>query len=245
MWGAFNYKRSFVVTYIILIYAKCFLALDFIERSFYNVSEEFMTEEKTKKEKILQVAIKLFGQKGFDGTSIREICKEASASLSMISYYWGGKKELYQGIIDNLFDMQTKLAETFLDLKSNPFEMTHEKQIETLKLIANKTIDFFYSNISNDLILFLVKEQQNKDFVPKSPMFSYLRKLIAALLNKDENDREVIFKMLFFMAQINSPRVLPAFSLRQLEQDDFTADDIGIIRKNLNDYIDLIAEGNK
>ncbi|MCI1272964.1 MAG: CerR family C-terminal domain-containing protein [Clostridiaceae bacterium] len=200
-------------------------------------------KSENKKEKILKTAIKLFAKKGFAGTSIREICKEASTSLSMISYYWGGKKELYQGILDNLFEMQTKLAETFLDLKLNPFEMTHEKQVETLKLIANRTIDFFYSNISNDLILFLVKEQQNKDFVPKSPMFSYLRKLIAGLLNKDENDREVIFKMLFFMAQINSPRVLPAFSLRQLNQEEFTQDDIEIIRKNLNDYIDLIAKG--
>src|SRR5574344_1458632 len=224
MWGAFNYKRSFVVSYIILIYAKCFLALDFIERSFYNVSEEFMTEEKTKKEKILQVAIKLFGQKGFDGTSIREICKEASTSLSMISYYWGGKKELYQGIIDDLFERQTEFAKSFLDLQTDPSTLAPEEQIDTLKFIANKMISFFYSNISNDLVLFLLKVQLNNDFVPDSPMFRYLRKLIAAILKKEENDKIVIFKMLFFISQINSPRILPAFSLRQLKQETFTVE---------------------
>ncbi|HIU85882.1 TPA: TetR/AcrR family transcriptional regulator [Candidatus Spyradomonas excrementavium] len=57
------------------------------------------SKSENSKEKILAAATKLFAQKGFDGVSIREICKEAEVNICMISYYWGGKKELYQGII--------------------------------------------------------------------------------------------------------------------------------------------------
>ena len=54
------------------------------------------------KERILASATKLFAQKGFDGVGIREICKDAGANICMISYFWGGKEGLYQGILDDL-----------------------------------------------------------------------------------------------------------------------------------------------
>ena len=61
------------------------------------------------KEKILKSAIKLFAQKGYDAVSIREICKNAGCNICMISYYWGGKQELYNGIIENFKELREKL----------------------------------------------------------------------------------------------------------------------------------------
>ena len=52
-------------------------------------------KENNSKEKILNSAIKLFATNGFDGTSIRDICKDAGVNVCMISYYFGGKKDLY------------------------------------------------------------------------------------------------------------------------------------------------------
>ena len=59
-------------------------------------------KDENSKDKILKSAAKLFAQKGFDGVSIREICKDADVNICMVSYYFGGKQELYQGIIDDL-----------------------------------------------------------------------------------------------------------------------------------------------
>lgn len=70
---------------------------------FYNRNVQKSKSENSK-EKILAAATKLFAQKGFDGVSIREICKEADVNICMISYYWGGKKELYHGIIEDLLE---------------------------------------------------------------------------------------------------------------------------------------------
>lgn len=194
-------------------------------------------KDDTSKQRILDAATKLFAAKGFDGTSIREICKKAEANICMISYYWGGKRELYQGILDDLIERQTQYAKSFMNMSKNPVELTKSEQIDLLFLILDKAVDFLYSNISQELIVILLKEQQNKNFLFNSPLLEYLRKLIAVIFEKDVSDKEVIFRTIFIISQINSPRILIAFSLGKLGQNTFTKEDTDIIRNNLKLYV--------
>lgn len=48
---------------------------------------------------ILLVAETLFAEKGFDGTSIRNIAKEAKINIAMVSYYFGSKERLLESLI--------------------------------------------------------------------------------------------------------------------------------------------------
>lgn len=48
---------------------------------------------------ILNVSLKLFAEKGFDGTSIRDIAKAADINVAMVSYYFGSKEKLLEAII--------------------------------------------------------------------------------------------------------------------------------------------------
>lgn len=200
-------------------------------------------KDENSKTRILEAATALFAQKGFDGTSIREICKKANVNLCMISYYWGGKQELYQGIIENLIEKQIEYSKSFLDLNKNPKDMSVDECINLLMTIADKFVDFFYTNISTDLIVLLLKEQQKPDFLAQSPVLDYMKAVVARILNKDVNDRLVIFKTLFMLSQVNSPRILPAFSLRQLGQKEFTKEDIKIIKENVKLYINSVLKG--
>ena len=227
------------------------ISLIFEQCSFYSLTksnvcfiiknvQKFKSENS--KEKILAAATKLFAQKGFDGVSIREICKEADVNICMISYYWGVKKELYQGIIEDLLERQTAYTKTFLNYDKSPSQMSTKEKIELLFLITDKFIDYFYSNISSDLIILLLKEQQKPRFFATSPAFAYLRELVASLLNKKPDDREIIFKTLFILAQINSPRILAGFSLRLLAQEEFNQEDIKIIKENVKFYINALIK---
>lgn len=51
------------------------------------------------KMRILQATKKLAANKGFEATSVREICKEANANISLISYYYGGKEPLFEAML--------------------------------------------------------------------------------------------------------------------------------------------------
>jgi AcrR family transcriptional regulator len=52
-----------------------------------------------KQTQILLVAETLFAEKGFEGTSIRNIAKVAKINIAMISYYFGSKERLLESLI--------------------------------------------------------------------------------------------------------------------------------------------------
>src|ERR1700753_4423078 len=53
-----------------------------------------------KREHILVVAEQLFGEKGYAGTSVRDIAQAAGVNLAMISYYFGSKEKLLESMIE-------------------------------------------------------------------------------------------------------------------------------------------------
>ena len=57
------------------------------------------TEFTEKQIQILEVAETLFAENGFDGTSIRDISRQAEINIAMISYYFGSKERLLQSLI--------------------------------------------------------------------------------------------------------------------------------------------------
>lgn len=93
-----------------------------------------MEKDENSKQKILSAATKLFAHKGFDAVSVREICKEANANLCLISYHFGGKQELYNAIIDDLIEKQTRYANTFLDFSVNPRTLKNQQLFRFLQM---------------------------------------------------------------------------------------------------------------
>jgi AcrR family transcriptional regulator len=55
-------------------------------------------EYNDKQLQIMEVAESLFAEKGFNGTSIRDIALKANINLAMISYYFGSKEKLLEAM---------------------------------------------------------------------------------------------------------------------------------------------------
>ncbi|HEY6007688.1 MAG TPA: TetR/AcrR family transcriptional regulator [Geobacteraceae bacterium] len=53
--------------------------------------------------KLMEVGTELFAARGLYGVSIRELSQAAGASISMISYYFGGKEGLYAAVLREQF----------------------------------------------------------------------------------------------------------------------------------------------
>ena len=51
-------------------------------------------------EKILQAATVLFAENNFNAVSIKQIASASGVNSALISYYFGGKKNLYQEVLD-------------------------------------------------------------------------------------------------------------------------------------------------
>jgi len=71
-----------------------------------------------RRSQILQVAINLFSQRGFSGTTTKEIARTAGVSEAMVFRHFANKDELYSAILDH-----KACNRTF----QNPFEEVGEK----------------------------------------------------------------------------------------------------------------------
>ena len=49
---------------------------------------------------IIDTAERLFAERGFDGTSVRDIADEAGVNVAMISYYFGSKEKLMEALFE-------------------------------------------------------------------------------------------------------------------------------------------------
>lgn len=96
------------------------------------------TEFTEKQIQILEVAETLFAEKGFDGTSIRDISKLAMINVAMISYYFGSKERLLQSLIIYRTSDIKKQLENLLEQKLEPLEK------------VNKLIEIYINRINNN-----------------------------------------------------------------------------------------------
>ena len=87
---------------------------------------------------ILEVAETLFAEKGFDGTSIRDISKIAKINIAMISYYFGSKERL----LESLLFYRTS------DLK-NQLDHLIQEELEPIDKI-NKVIELYINRINKN-----------------------------------------------------------------------------------------------
>lgn len=93
----------------------------------------------TKKENIIQSSINLFGTKGFEGTSVREIAADAGVNVALINYYFVSKEKLFESVVEYRASV---LKGIFAELFNNK-ELT---AIEKLDIIIDKTIERKFSD---------------------------------------------------------------------------------------------------
>ncbi len=55
------------------------------------------------KERILQHALQIFSQRGFDGFTTRELSSKAKVNIAAINYYFGHKQGLYDAVVDEVY----------------------------------------------------------------------------------------------------------------------------------------------
>lgn len=99
-------------------------------------------ESSSTKERLLQVAKELFADKGFHGTSTREITRRAGTNLSGLYFHWQSKENLYLAVYRQRFQELTALARQAVDLLESGLR-SHKPLEEAVEPVVDLIFAFF------------------------------------------------------------------------------------------------------
>ena len=128
-----------------------------------NISREFECEDV--RNRLLDAAERLFCEKGFERTSVRELTTQADCNLAAINYYFGGKENLYREMFRRQFEKMIQGNLDIIDQIMNGPEPTVEK---LTRGIVEPAISRIVQNKANSKVLrMLVREVLNKEIDPE------------------------------------------------------------------------------
>src|SRR5437667_4603304 len=108
-----------------------------------------MTGYSEKQIQIMEAAEELFANKGFDGTSVRDIASEAGVNLAMISYYFGSKEKLMVALFDcRMGDFKLRMESILQNETMSPMEKICQVIDHYVEKIMNR--QFFHKIMARE-----------------------------------------------------------------------------------------------
>jgi AcrR family transcriptional regulator len=98
--------------------------------------------------RIFDSALRLFSQRGYAATSLREVAEDAGASKPMIYYYFGSKEQLYGSIVQEILEEMASAIRHRLTAADSPRERLLE--------FCRAYLEYFMTN--EDVIALVLRE---------------------------------------------------------------------------------------
>jgi AcrR family transcriptional regulator len=141
-----------------------------------------MSTERVKvktREKILETAVKLFSEKGFNGTTTKEIAESAGVNEALIFRYFSTKSDLYSAIIERKIKEEPRLEIPLEGLQDaedewQVFESLARRMIERARMDSAFIRILYFSALEGHELSTMFFETYVK----------YLRKLLSEYIEK-------------------------------------------------------------
>src|ERR1700709_902094 len=92
---------------------------------------------------IIETAEQLFAERGYDGTSVRDIADEADINVAMISYYFGSKEKLMEALFElRIGNVKLRVENLIKDETLSPIEKVNMLIDEHIDRVMQKQCFF-------------------------------------------------------------------------------------------------------
>ena len=168
---------------------------------------------KNQRLKLLQIAARIFAQKGYTDSSVREIVTAAKMNVSAVSYYFGDKRTLYIETLKYL--LQQHRDKVFGHPGPLPTaEMINklsEKQIwRELKELIDRTLDLKFTahNLPLERIFTYAELEASKEIMTSllfyiRPLNEMLAQMIFKLTGVPKKSPQMVLLIHLIFAQVN------------------------------------------
>ena len=148
---------------------------------------ENMKKENSTKEEILQNAIRLFKEKGYDEVTLRDICKASNISKNTFYYYNDSKDALIKGLFFSLVFLGEENIVALMQIE-DPYEQL---------IYSYKTIIQHYVYIGKEIIKkalvfnFTQIFSENIKDKPKKPEHDFIREVLVGIYKRAQEKEEI------------------------------------------------------
>ena len=147
---------------------------------------------------IIEIAERLFAERGFDGTSVRDIAHEAGVNIAMISYYFGSKEKLMEALLEwRVGEIKIRVESLIQDNRYTP--------LEKVNMLIDEHIDRAMQKQSFHKIMVSVQVTNKNPSILKAANKVKVRnaKVIAELI-KDGQKKGVFNKNIDLILMLNT-----------------------------------------
>jgi len=144
------------------------------------------------RQRLVNVAAKLFGARGFSKVTVRDICQQARANVAAVNYHFDGKAGLYHEILQSAIRVMQGTTEAAKEAgKDRPPSEQFEAYVRIfLERVVPARESWIHQLMMREIAdptpaLEMVFEQVLR------PRITYLASIIARLLNCADNDPRV------------------------------------------------------
>lgn len=131
------------------------------------------------RDRILDAAQKLFAEKGFDSTSVRDITTEAGCNVASVNYHFGGKDNLY---LETFRSMLTALRDQRIEVLDELMARDPAPSLEEyLESFANGFLDPLVDESRGRLFMAFVSREM---FDPRLPHDVFVSEFIHPVLER-------------------------------------------------------------
>ncbi|MCM0753881.1 CerR family C-terminal domain-containing protein [Desulfovibrio aminophilus] len=107
------------------------------------MSQDAASREQTK-QALLRAAVRVFGAKGFQSATVREICQAAGANVAAVNYHFGGKEALYAAVLELVFACSKDCGRDLPGLAAGA------SAEERLRHLIHRSVREIYGNLASE-----------------------------------------------------------------------------------------------
>lgn len=196
------------------------------------------------REKLLSAAIDVFGRRGFDGTTTRELASAAGVNLQAIPYYFGGKQGLYIAAAEHIgsliashtVDVRERARVRLEEARERGGALSPGEARQALTEIVQRMAALFLGHESETWARFLIREQMEPTEAFRRvyggvmrPMLGLVGTLVAILLDEDPDSEHVRLRTFALLGNVLVFRVAHAAVMAHLEWKTVGAREIEVV----------------
>ncbi len=202
--------------------------------------------------RIVLAGLKLFGEKGFDGASTRDIATAAGVNAPALQYYFGGKEGLYLACVEHIVERVWEYmgdvvarAEKALESKADD-----EALIAAFCAIQARVAAFmFTSQEASDWRLFMARQQAGGGPAAGFQVFfqrvnrrmrAVTAGIVGRLIGLPATDDETQIRTMALNGQLTTFQVIRRSALASLNWDSVDAPRLALLQRIIREHTTIL-----